>query len=135
MKPILNSVLCLALVFVSACSGASQPALVGKQPAAEKPAQADPAPVNPTQAAVTPVVSSAAEPPVLLFGIGMHIEPFGATPSALVKEAKFPPGQAQKLDYNNPVVFQHHVDDITRIAEIIEAHGGVMTVQAQTPFT
>jgi len=53
--------------------------------------------------------------PVLLFGIGIHIEPLG--------------------EYNQKVFFQHHVEDIRMLAGMAEKYGGVLTVQAQTPFT
>jgi peptidoglycan/xylan/chitin deacetylase (PgdA/CDA1 family) len=76
----------------------------------------------------------------LLFCVGLHIEPFGATPSALVRDAgtppdRRPPGRRQQPDYHSPGFFARQVEDIRRLAQIVEAHGGRMTVQAQTPFT
>jgi len=62
----------------------------------------------------------------LLFTIGMHIEPMGTTAQGF---------QSGKADYNNPRVFQRHADDIDLLAQIVEAHGGVMVFQAQSPFT
>jgi acetyl esterase/lipase len=59
---------------------------------------------------------------VLLFGIGIHIEP-------LTGER---PGQG---DYNSPAFFQRHAEDVRTLARIVENYGGKLTVQAQTPFT
>ena len=59
---------------------------------------------------------------VLLFGIGIHIEP-------LTGER---PGQG---DYNSPTFFQRHAEDVRILARIVEKYGGKLTVQAQTPFT
>jgi hypothetical protein len=71
--------------------------------------------------------------PVLLFTIGMHIEPLGATPSALVKANANTAGQ--NGSYTNGAIFQRHVQDINTVTSIVEKHGGRMTIQAQTPFT
>ncbi len=70
---------------------------------------------------------------VLLFTIGMHIEPLGATVSALAGGGARPPGAGPS--YHTPQLFQRHVQDIRTVTGIIERHGGRMTVQAQTPFT
>jgi len=72
---------------------------------------------------------------VLLFGIGMHIEPRGATPSPIVGGSSAGPPSVNKGDYNDPAFFQRHVEDINTVAAIVEKHQGRMTVQAQTPFT
>lgn len=97
-----------------------------------------PTPVTP-QVAPT---STAAETPnadnssaVLLFTIGMHIEPFGATVSTLVPNAVVPPNGNQKPDYNIQKFFENSVNDIQTVTQMVEAHGGYMTIQAQTPFT
>ena len=67
--------------------------------------------------------------PVLLFGIGMHVEPFGET-------AQGYPGSGQNVgDYNDEVFFKLHTEYIRTVAEIVAAHDGVMTVQVQSPFT
>ncbi len=80
-----------------------------------------------------------AEQPVLLFGIGMHIEPFGSTVSDLAAGGfsnKQPQGGLKNSrDYHQIPFFERHVQDIQIVAEIVEDHGGVMSVQAQTPFT
>lgn len=76
---------------------------------------------------------SQSNPATLLFTIGMHIEPFGATLSPLVGGG--PPPNAQGPNYNNSAFFQRHVQDIETLMSIIERHGGRMTIQAQTPFT
>ncbi|MEW6405372.1 MAG: hypothetical protein AB1649_26575 [Chloroflexota bacterium] len=68
----------------------------------------------------------AAETPVLLFTIGMHIEPMGETAQGY---------QSGQGDYANENFFNRHVENILTLAEIVEAHGGVMTIQAQSPFT
>lgn len=72
---------------------------------------------------------------MLLFGIGMHIEPRGAVPSPLVGGNAAGPSSDNKGDYNDPAFFQRHVADIQAVAGIVEQHQGRMTVQAQTPFT
>ncbi|MHB8793447.1 MAG: polysaccharide deacetylase family protein [Thermoleophilia bacterium] len=74
-------------------------------------------------------------PGVLLFGIGMHIEPRGASPSSVVGGNAAGPTWTNKGDYNDPAFFQRHVEDIQSVAAIVEKHTGSMTVQAQTPFT
>lgn len=80
--------------------------------------------------------SNQTTPPVLLFGVGMHIEPHGATVSQIVggnsKPASSP---APAADFNNPQFFKRHAQDIQTIAALIEKHGGRMTAQTQSPFT
>jgi hypothetical protein len=66
------------------------------------------------------------ESTVLLFTIGMHIEPMGETAQGY---------RGGKADYHQPQFFERHVQDILAIAQIVEAHGGRMTIQAQSPFT
>lgn len=66
------------------------------------------------------------EQPVLMFGLGLHIEPFGVTAQG------YRSGQA---DYGNARFFARHVEDIRALAEIVERHGGRLTIQAQSPFT
>ncbi|MBI5688228.1 MAG: hypothetical protein HZC54_24410 [Verrucomicrobia bacterium] len=86
-------------------------------------------------AAIGPT-SFAAEPDApLLFCIGVHVEPMGAQPSALVGEdaGRMPPQPGP--DYNRGPFFLRHVADLQSLAAIVEKHGGKMTVQAQTPFT
>ncbi len=63
---------------------------------------------------------------VLLFGIGMHIEPQGTTHQGF---------QSGKGDYAQPEYFNRQVNDITTVTEMVAAHGGRMTIQAQSPFT
>jgi len=63
---------------------------------------------------------------VLLFGIGMHIEPQGNTHQGI---------RSGKGDYADPAYFQRGVEEIQAVARIIAAHSGRMTVQAQSPFT
>ncbi|MFZ2639963.1 MAG: hypothetical protein WA117_03165 [Verrucomicrobiia bacterium] len=71
----------------------------------------------------------------LYFCIGVHIEPLGAQPSALVGSdvQRMPPRSG--LDYNRSPLFLRHVADLQALAAVVEKHGGRMTVQAQTPFT
>lgn len=72
---------------------------------------------------------------VLLFTIGMHIEPLGSTTSALADDVTGVSGSRSGADYNNGQLFNRHVKDIRTLADIIKSHQGMMTVQAQTPFT
>lgn len=64
---------------------------------------------------------------VLLFTIGMHIEPFGETAQGY--------GAGTRGDYRNAAFFQRHVEDMQTLTRIVEKHGGRMTIQAQSPFT
>ncbi len=59
---------------------------------------------------------------VLLFGIGIHIEPLNGE-------------RLGQGDYRDPVFFRHHVEDIRILAKMVERYGAKLTVQAQTPFT
>ncbi|MEW5872809.1 MAG: PT domain-containing protein [Chloroflexota bacterium] len=143
LKAILYFVLIFAFVSTSACSSLLSQVMAttaqpGAQPTALPSGAAQPTP----QATSQPTPQAAGDQPaVLLFGIGMHIEPFGSVPSSLVGggEPKPPrqpaPGDKRRPDYNQPAAFQRGVQDIQAIARIVEQHGGKMTVQAQTPFT
>ncbi len=71
--------------------------------------------------------------PVLLVGVGMHVEPFGAQVSALVG-GQGPKKDASK-DFSNPAFFQRQLGDIETVVQILEDHGGKITLQAQTPFS
>ena len=80
---------------------------------------------SPTDA---PTAQPASGPAVLLFTIGMHIEPMGVTHQGL------PSGKG--ADYlADARFFQKHVEDIQTVTAMVEAHGGRMTIQAQSPFT
>ena len=82
--------------------------------------------------------SSSSDEAVLLFSIGMHIEPMGATVSEIALAAGATAksdSDPRKPDYNNRADFERHSQDILTIAQIVEEHNGVMTVQAQSPFT
>lgn len=120
----------------SRAGAAAEPALVG--------AAAAPAP-----AVVPAALGDKTRPTVLLIGIGMHIEPFGSSvsslaggPGAAAQGAGLPNWSPTSTatprpqpDYNNPVYFKHSVADIETVAGIVAEHGGLMTVQAQSPFT
>lgn len=71
----------------------------------------------------------------LLFCVGVHIEPFGATPSVMVGDATRPPLASPRPDHNNRPCFERHVEDLRLLIALVEKHGGKLTVQAQTPFT
>ena len=80
---------------------------------------------------------TAGEQPVLLFCIGVHIEPFGAQVSSIAIEAGARPRtlDPNQLDYNRRPDFERHVEDLLNLAAAIELHNGLLTVQAQTAFT
>lgn len=133
MRWLLGSIL---ILFVTACA---TPTTTLTQPTASltnapilkttiAPASATPAP-TPTRAS-----SSSAGSGTLLFTIGMHIEPLGATVSALVPNNKAG-NVRQGASYTIANVFNNHVNDIKTLASIVEKHGGRMTIQAQSPFT
>ena len=75
--------------------------------------------------------------PVLLFGIGVHIEPFGAQVSPIAIQAGARPRvlDPNQMDYNRRSDFERHVEDLLNLAATVEEHGGLLTVQAQTAFT
>lgn len=75
----------------------------------------------------------APEAPVVLFGVGIHVEPFGAKVSSLVPGGVTPPSAGPT--YEDPVFFARHAADLLELARIAERHGGRMTVQVQSPFT
>ncbi len=64
--------------------------------------------------------------PVLLFGIGMHVEPVGQTMQGY---------GAAGPDYRQGPLFDRHVQDILAVARMVERHGGRLTIQIQSPFT
>ena len=94
------------------------------------PTQVQPAAATPNKPAkaATPLPQppAAAGSAVLLFGIGMHIEPQGTTHQGIA---------GGKGDYAEPAYFKRGVEDIQAVAAIAAAHGGRMTIQAQSPFT
>ncbi|NOY98869.1 MAG: hypothetical protein GXP40_06670 [Chloroflexi bacterium] len=73
-----------------------------------------------------PQSAPADEQAVLLFTIGMHVEPLGITAQGY---------KSGRGDYNNRPLFERHVADMRTLAGIIESHGGAMTIQTQSPFT
>jgi len=77
------------------------------------------------------------EVPVLLFGIGVHIEPFGAQVSTIALDAgaSLRTLDPRQMNYNQRPDFERHVEDLLNLAAAVEEHAGVLTIQAQTPFT
>lgn len=119
--------LSLLVLFSLACSltGAPLPLAPDNAPApTQSPVTSNQSPV--TSSPAPTAQASSTSPAVLYFTIGMHIEPMGETAQ----------GYAQgNADYRNPKFFQRHVQDILAVTGIVEAHGGRMTIQAQSPFT
>ncbi|MCX6055953.1 MAG: hypothetical protein NTZ74_13770 [Chloroflexi bacterium] len=72
-------------------------------------------------------VAAVSETPVILFSIGMHVEPFGESMQGFIAN--------QKWDYGDPKLFNLHSDYIRTVAKMVESHGGLMTIQLQSPFT
>ncbi len=74
---------------------------------------------------------------VLLFGIGIHVEPFGAQVSQLALAAGAQPSASatQAPSYHNPHLYESHVRNLLGMAELVERHGGRLTIQVQSPFT
>ena len=113
MKPI-YFVLCVLAVMAVGCG------VIGTPP---RPPQAQSQPeVN----ATSPTVKNEAGGGVLLFTIGMHIEPFGETAQG------YPGGNG---NYHQENFFNRQAQDILTVTQIVEAHGGRMTIQSQSPFT
>lgn len=75
---------------------------------------------------MAPATNAPAGSSVLLVGIGMHIEPQGRTHQGI---------KSGKGDYQEPAFFNRQVKDINAVAGLVQAHGGRMTIQAQSPFT
>ncbi len=113
----LTIILLLLVSLTIACNAGLQPTAAGRQPGETQPAEAA------TQPAVQPEAGKA----VLYFTIGMHIEPMGETAQGFASGGKG--------DYHNPRFFERHVQDILAVTQMVEAHGGRMTIQAQSPFT
>ncbi len=141
----MNKLIVLAFVLVLLSAACAVPAQTAPAAApTDSPVAATPAPKSKntpapkaTRApitAATPAPSTSAGGGVLLFTIGMHIEPLGATVSARVPNAKTNGGD-QGASYTIASVFNNHVKDINTVASIVEKHGGRMTIQAQSPFT
>jgi len=91
-------------------------------PATESPS----AETQPAEAATSSPVENEAGEAVLYFSIGMHIEPQGETAQGY---------SGGKADYHTQQFFEKHVEDMLKLTQIVEAHGGRMTIQAQSPFT
>lgn len=85
-----------------------------------------PAANQPVETIPSQTVPNDAGEAVLLFTVGMHIEPMGKTAQG------YNGGQG---DYHQPAFFNNQVKDILAVAQIVEAHHGHMTIQAQSPFT
>ena len=80
----------------------------------------------PVETATQPTVKEEAGGAVLLFTIGMHIEPMGETAQGFA---------SGKGDYHTPMFFEKQTQDILTVTRIVESHGGRMTIQAQSPYT
>lgn len=117
----------LSILPVLAALACSLPGAV--VPASPDEAAAPTAAVEPVeiQALETASVPSSTGAAVLYFTIGMHIEPMGKTAQGFFSGGKG--------DYHNPQFFQRQVEDILTVTQMVEAHGGRMTIQAQSPFT
>jgi len=89
-----------------------------------------PAASSTTASSITP---SSNPKPVLLVGVGMHVEPFGAQVSALVGGQG--PKKDASQDFHDPAFFQRQLGDMETVVQIVEDHGGKVTLQAQTPFS
>ncbi len=70
-------------------------------------------------------VASAGEA-VLLFAIGVHVEPLGTTAQG---------HRSGRGDYADPRLFHEHVRYLRELAALVERHEGVLVVQVQSPFT
>ncbi|MEW5938058.1 MAG: hypothetical protein AB1750_00235 [Chloroflexota bacterium] len=76
------------------------------------------------EASATPTTGAGSA--AVYFTIGMHIEPMGQTAQGF---------GGGKGDYRQSQFFERHVEDILAVTQMVEAHGGRMTIQAQSPFT
>jgi hypothetical protein len=77
----------------------------------------------------------------LLFCIGVHVEPMGATVSTLAGGRNMPsrprpraaPGSGPSYEIEG--FFQRHVADLKTLADLVERQGGKLSLQVQTPFS
>jgi len=78
-----------------------------------------------------------ASPPVLLIGLGLHVEPFGATvsPIAVNAGATERSPRSQQMDYHRRANFERHAENLRLLADLVEQREGAMTIQVQSPFT
>lgn len=128
MQKTLSLLFALVLLISSACSGV--PGVTEESSVKSKPVSTPLSPTPNAPAETQPIESVSAAPPgeaVLLFTIGMHIEPLGVTAQGY--------RSGKGVDYSQPRFFERQVQDIQALAQIVEAHGGRMTIQAQSPFT
>lgn len=79
-------------------------------------------------------ISADAAGGTLLFGMGIHIEPFGATPSALAGAPATPPSGGG-ISYLTGGIYDRHAANLRLLGEMAERHGGALTIQTQTAFT
>lgn len=115
MKRIFTSLVLLVIASLACALGA---------PAAQPASQLA---VQPLETATSSPVPNEAGKAVLLFTIGMHIEPMGQTAQGYVG--------GKGGDYHQQAFFDHQVQDILAVTQMVETHGGRMTIQAQSPFT
>ncbi len=130
MKPWMTFLLTLALL-LTACSpqAAVAPTPLGEE---EAPGARPAAPAGGKEAGAPPSAPSQGKAPpstpgVLLFGMGVHVEPFGVTAQGILGNAR--------NDYADPRFLRRQSSDLRSLAEVVAAHGGRLTVQAQSPFT
>ena len=79
-------------------------------------------------------VEPASAQPVVLFSVGMHVEPFGARVSRLVPGARTAPNVSHGT-YEDPAYFARHLADLRTFVGMVEKHRGKTTVQVQSPFS
>ena len=75
---------------------------------------------------VPALAAQTADAPVLLFSIGVHVEPLGTTAQGY---------HYGRGDYGNRQFFERHAKYLDELATVVERHGGKLVVQAQSPFT
>lgn len=72
---------------------------------------------------------------VLLIGVGIHVEPFGA----VVSDASGPDGGPSAAppppNYNDTAFYRVHLRDLRTIALLAGKYSAKLTLQVQTPFT
>ncbi|MBA4385683.1 MAG: hypothetical protein C0410_13170 [Anaerolinea sp.] len=131
----LSIVLVLIAVLLSACN-LPQAEITNIQNSATQdiepiPVQTDTPITNPTgttDALLEPVLTETEiVSPVILFSIGMHVEPYGESMQGFVAN--------NKGDYNDLAFFNLHSNYIRTVAEMVASHSGLMTIQVQSPFT
>lgn len=162
MKASVRAAIGLAVLLSAGAGWGQRPLPPGQRPprpfggppgAAGRPERVRPSGGGPGTLGTVPADAGSRDAPLLLC-VGLHIEPFGSDVSSLVPgRPNRPPraadgggapdamggprggGPRGRASYHEADFLRIHIESIRRLDATIRRSGGVMTVQAQTPFT